>query len=92
MTETAFSIDGAGPPVVLLHGLGLTRAVWDGQLPALTNAFRVFRYDLLGHGESIKPRGAYTMVQFVEQLDELLDSLALEHTSLVGFSLGGMIS
>lgn len=92
MTQTAFSIDGAGPPVVLLHGLGLTRAVWDGQLPALTNAFRVLRYDLLGHGESIKPRGAYTMVQFVEQLDELLDSLALEHTSLVGFSLGGMIS
>ncbi len=92
MTNTAFSIDGAGPPVVLLHGLGLTRAVWDNQLPALTSAFRVLRYDLLGHGESIKHRGAYAMVQFVDQLDKLLDELGLEQTSLVGFSLGGMIA
>ncbi len=92
MTDTAFSIDGAGPPVVLLHGLGLTHAVWDQQLPALTSAFRVLRYDLLGHGESVKHRGAYAMDQFVDQLDKLLDSLALEHTSIVGFSLGGMIA
>ncbi len=92
MTDTAYSIDGAGPPVVLLHGLGLTRAVWNQQLPALTSAFRVLRYDLLGHGESVKRRGAYAMVQFVDQLDKLLDSLALENTSLVGFSLGGMIA
>lgn len=92
MTETAFSIDGDGPPVALIHGLGLNRAMWDGQVPALTGAFRVLRYDLLGHGQSAKPRGAYDMAHFVDQLTELLDALAIERTALVGFSLGGMIA
>jgi 3-oxoadipate enol-lactonase len=90
--KSAFTIEGDGPTVVLIHGLGLGRSMWDGQLPALTGRFRVVRYDLLGHGESAKPRGAIEMAHFVDQLDNLLDGLALERCALAGFSLGGMIA
>ena len=90
--KTAFTIEGNGPPVVLIHGLGLERTMWSGQAPALIGRFRVVRYDLLGHGKSAKPRGAFEMAHFVAQLDELLDGLALKRCALVGFSLGGMIA
>ena len=90
--KTALTIEGDGPTVVLIHGLGLGRAMWDGQVAALIGRFRVVRYDLLGHGESAKPRGAFEMAHFVAQLDDLLDGLALGRCALVGFSLGGMIA
>lgn len=90
--KSAFTSEGDGPTVVLIHGLGLNRSMWDRQLPALTGCFRVVRYDLLGHGESAKPCGTYNMAHFVNQLGDLLDGLALERCALVGFSLGGMIA
>ena len=92
INKTAFTIEGDGPPVVLIHGLGLERTMWSGQVPALIGRFRVVRYDLLGHGKSAKPRGAFEMADFVAQLDELLDGLALKRCAPVGFSLGGMIA
>jgi (E)-2-((N-methylformamido)methylene)succinate hydrolase len=90
--RTAFAAEGDGPTVVLIHGLGLARGMWDGQVAALSRRFRTLRYDLLGHGESARPRGAFEMLHFVAQLDELLDGLALDRCALVGFSLGGMIA
>jgi 3-oxoadipate enol-lactonase len=88
---TAYETGGQGRPVVLVHGLGMTRAMWDWQWPALTRRFHVVRYDLLGHGESDKPRTAYSLGRFADQLAVLLDGLGLERAALVGFSLGGMI-
>ena len=92
---TAYEAGGDGPPgvpaVVLVHGLGMARQMWDWQWEALTGRFQVVRYDLLGHGESIKPKQPYALAHFVGQLEELLDGLGLEVCALVGFSLGGMI-
>ena len=68
--RTAFAAEGDGPTVVLIHGLGLARGMWDGQVAALSRRFRTLRYDLLGHGESARPRGAFEMLHFVAQLDE----------------------
>lgn len=90
-SETAYEIAGSGPPVVLVHGLGMTRAMWDWQWPALTARFRVLRYDLLGHGESAKPRDGYGLARFADQLAALMDETGLARAALVGFSLGGMI-
>ena len=70
---TAFQQAGEGPVVVLIHGLGLNMDVWQWQLDALLQHYTVLRYDLLGHGDSIKPKGAYTMVQMVDQLHQLMD-------------------
>lgn len=88
---TAFSMSGTGRPVVLVHGLGLNRHMWQWQLDALTPRFRVIRYDLLGHGGSDKPRGPCSMEQMVDQLLTLIDDLELDRCALVGFSLGGSI-
>jgi len=88
---TAFESAGEGPPVVLVHGLGMNRAMWDRQWPALAGRFRAVRYDLLGHGASDKPRDAYSLARFADQIADLLDGLGIERAALVGFSLGGMI-
>ena len=89
---TAYETHGAGPPVVLIHGLGLNRKMWQWQLDALTPDFTVVCYDLLGHGDSEKPRGPYTMRSMVDQISELMDALEFERAALVGFSLGGLIA
>ena len=92
MSATAYDVYGEGSPVILIHGLGLNRAMWQWQLPALEPKFQVVSYDLLGHGESPKPAGPYTMQQMVGQLDDLIIDLGISRAALVGFSLGGLIN
>ena len=92
MSATAYDVHGDGAPVILIHGLGLNRAMWQWQLPALETKFQVVCYDLLGHGDSPKPAGPYTMQQMVAQLDDLMIDLDIPRAALVGFSLGGLIN
>ena len=92
MSATAYDVHGDGAPVILIHGLGLNRAMWQWQLSALSAKFRVVCYDLLGHGDSPKPPGPYTMQQMVDQLDDLMIDLDISRAALVGFSLGGLIN
>ena len=80
------------PAVVLIHGLGLNRALWAATTPALTR-FRVLTYDLLGHGQTPSPPGtAPTLADLTRQLAGLLDDLRLPGAALVGFSMGGMVA
>lgn len=88
---TVYETEGDGPPVVLVHGLGMTRAMWDWQWPALVGRYRAVRYDLLGHGESDRPRKGYSLARFADQTAEVMDGLGFDRAALVGFSLGGMI-
>lgn len=88
---TAYAVEGNGPPVVLIHGMGLNRDMWDWQLPPLRDRFTIIRYDLLGHGESVARAGRYEMTDFVDQLRELLDHLGVTLAAIAGFSLGGLI-
>ena len=91
---TAFDIHGPldAPAVVLIHGLGLNRAVWDLTQPALTPHYRVLRYDLLGHGQTPGPTDRPDLPLLTRQLAALMDYLHLPNAALVGFSLGGMIA
>ena len=89
---TAWERHGSGPPVVLVHGFGLVRAMWQWQLPALTPHFSVLTYDLLGHGESAPPAGTPDLAMFSGQLLGLMDRCGIERAGVVGFSLGGMIA
>ena len=93
MPGTAFDIHGpeGAPAVVLIHGLGLTRALWDLTLPALAPAYRVVTYDILGHGQTPSP-AAPTLTLLSQQLADLLDFLKLPCAAVVGFSLGGIIA
>lgn len=89
---TAYDVLGRGPAVVLVHGLGLNRRMWQWQLDALLPHFMVVQYDLVGHGDSDKPAGPYHMEHMIDQLDQLLSDVGVEKCALVGFSLGGLIA
>ena len=87
-----YRIDGDGPPVTLIHGVGSYLESWDGVIAAIGGGYRFLRYDLRGHGESPKPPGPYSLDDFVDDLAELLDEQGIESTHLAGFSLGGLIA
>jgi 3-oxoadipate enol-lactonase len=82
----------AGAPVVVLSSsLGSSLAMWEPQLPALAQRFRVLRYDHRGHGASPVPDGPYTIDEIAGDALELLDALGLERVSFCGLSLGGAV-
>ncbi len=79
-----------GPLVVLAHPIGTSLAIWEPQLPALEERFRVVRYDARGHGSSPVPAGAYSMADLGADLVALIERLGGGPASIVGQSLGGM--
>lgn len=83
---------GSGPPLILIHALGLSHELWKPQIPQLAAMYDVVAYDLRGHGDTDIPPGPYTLADFAEDLAGLLDALGFERTHLVGISLGGMIA
>ena len=83
--------DGA-PVLVMIHGLGLTRATWDDFVPVLVKGYRVVSYDLCGHGQSLMPAVNPSLTVLSDQLLGLLDALGVARATLIGFSLGGMIN
>ena len=92
LSGTALEISGSGPPVVLLHGVGLNQSIWTGQAKALESDFQVITYDLLGHGRSAAAAANAQLADWVSQLDDVVRNLALEKFALVGFSFGGLIA
>jgi 3-oxoadipate enol-lactonase len=89
----AFTEQGSGPVVVLLHGFPLSRVMWAGQLGALGASHRVVAPDLRGHGESPAPDATYTMEQMADDVVELLDGLAISEPVVVGgLSMGGYVA
>ncbi|MCG7632803.1 3-oxoadipate enol-lactonase [Gordonia McavH-238-E] len=79
-----------GPAVVLSNSLGSTHRMWDAQIAALEERFRVVRYDTRGHGDSPVPPGPYSIDELADDVIGLLDRLDIERARLVGLSLGGM--
>jgi 3-oxoadipate enol-lactonase len=88
----SYSEDGpADAPVVLLsNSLGSTRSMWDAQVPALAERFRVITYDARGHGTSPVPPPPYTLDDLVDDAVALLDEVGAARAHLVGLSLGAM--
>jgi (E)-2-((N-methylformamido)methylene)succinate hydrolase len=89
---TAGSIAGKGPPIVLLHGVGLDRRMWQAQVYYFARSHTVVCYDLLGHGQSAKISAPCSLAHFTRQLEDVLTALKLDKVSLIGFSFGGMIA
>lgn len=78
------------PVVLLSNSLGSTYEMWDPQVDALSERFRVVRYDTRGHGRSPVPPGPYTIDDLVDDVVALLDRLEVPRAHVVGLSLGGM--
>jgi 3-oxoadipate enol-lactonase len=89
----AIRIDGPRdrPPLLLSNSLGTTFRMWDAQMPSLSEAFRVIRYDSRGHGQSDAPAGDYSIARLAADALAVLDSLHIETTAFVGLSKGGMV-
>ncbi len=91
---TYYEDNGRGPPMVMIHGMGGDRTVWDPLAAKLSDRFRLIRPDILGHGRSRQsaPPAPWQFSQFARQVAELLTHLDIDSAVIVGFSLGGMIA
>lgn len=83
---------GQGTPLLLVHGLGSSIRDWEYQLPALSARHRLIALDVRGHGRSGKPREAYSIQAFADDVAALIEHLGLQRVHLVGISMGGMIA
>jgi pimeloyl-ACP methyl ester carboxylesterase len=88
----AYRDTGQGPALLLIHGMAGSSATWDAVIPQLAKKYRVIAPDLLGHGESAKPRGDYSLGAFAAWLRDLLNELGVERATVIGQSLGGGIA
>ena len=84
---------GQGPPILLLHGVGLSHTVWKDVLPGLASGFRVIAPDLRGHGRSPNPPDShFTFPELEGDLLRLLDSKGVESAYVVGHSGGALLA
>ncbi|MFI1865563.1 alpha/beta fold hydrolase [Streptomyces jumonjinensis] len=88
----AYRMAGRGAAVVLIHGIGDSSSTWAEIIPGLAGRYRVIAPDLLGHGESDKPRGDYSPGAYANGIRDLLSALGVERATLVGHSLGGAVA
>ena len=88
----AWERQGAGPPLLLIHGLGYARWGWEPVLPGLAERFSVVLFDNRGIGESDAPPGPYTAAEMAADAVQVLDEAGIERAHVVGTSLGGMVA
>jgi 3-oxoadipate enol-lactonase len=79
------------PVLVMLNSLGCLLSMWDRQIPALTQRFRVLRFDTRGHGQSSIGTAPYTIDRVGRDVVDLLDALAIDRAHFCGLSMGGMV-
>ena len=87
------SVEGrdGGPTLMLSNSLGCTLQMWEPQMKALTQLFRVIRYDRRGHGKSGVPPGPYSMDRLGKDVLAILDDLNIDKVHWCGLSMGGMV-
>lgn len=91
--ELNYQIEGPehAPVLVLSNSLGTDLHMWDTQMPAFTEHFRVLRFDTRGHGKSSVSEGPYSIEQLGRDTLALLDALQIERAHFCGLSMGGLI-
>lgn len=88
--KISYDIQGEGPPLILVHGTPWSSFNWRHIIPALSQFYTVFYYDLLGYGQSEKGRGLNVSLGVQNKiLAELLDYWGLESPIVVGHDFGG---
>jgi pimeloyl-ACP methyl ester carboxylesterase len=88
----AFRVAGSGPALLLIHGVGCDSRSWEPVLAKLAQRFTVIAPDLLGHGESDKPRADYSLPAFANGMRDLLAALGIDRVTVVGHSFGGGVA
>lgn len=89
-----YRIDGNedAPWVTLTTGIANDLTLWDSQVPALAEDFRILRFDTRGHGDSSATEGPYTLDLLVDDIGALWNGLGIAKSHLVGIGLGGVVA
>jgi pimeloyl-ACP methyl ester carboxylesterase len=90
--RVAYRDEGSGEVLLLIHGMAGSSDAWRELIPRLAKQYRVVAPDLIGHGQSVKPRGDYSLGAFAVSLRDLLDELGIAQATIVGHSLGGGVA
>lgn len=90
--ELAYSVEGEGDTVVLLHGWGCDRNIWKSSIEVLRSHFRVIAVDFAGFGASEEPRSVWGVEEYTRSVEALLKELNIQSPTLVGHSFGGRVS
>lgn len=83
---------GRGPAVLLIHGIAGSSRTWEQVIPLLAEEFTVIAPDLIGHGDSDKPPGDYSLGAHASALRDLLSVLGIDRATIVGQSFGGGVA
>jgi 3-oxoadipate enol-lactonase len=83
---------GEGPPLVLLHCLGVDHRLWEIGAAGLERDFTLLSYDFPGHGEAPLPSRSYSIEDLSNQLAALLEREGIARVHLAGISLGGLVA
>jgi len=80
------------PSIIFIHGFPLNKSMWDMQVEALKDTYRVIAYDVRGHGYSDSGNTKFSIALFASDLLDLMDAIGLERTIVCGLSMGGYIA
>ena len=90
--EVTYRMGGDGPAILLIHGMAGSSRTWKDVTERLVGDHTVIAPDLLGHGESAKPMGDYSLGAFASGIRDLLGVIGVERCTVVGQSLGGGVA
>ena len=86
--------EGSGPAILLTHGFGASSRMWEGQVEAFRDRYRVIAWDMRGHGDTDSPEdpAEYSEPATVADIAAILDACGVESAVVGGLSLGGYMS
>ena len=90
--EIGYLRAGAGPAVVLIHGVGMNAEIWAPQIAALARHYDVIALDMLGHGQSMLPPDPPALADYADAVVGLMDALALPKAAVIGHSMGALVA
>src|SRR6185295_46683 len=90
--QMAYTDQGLGRPVVLIHGYPFNRSLWNEQVAVLSSSYRVVTPDLRGFGETDPSPGPATMKRMADDVARLMDHLGISQAVIGGLSMGGYVA
>ncbi|NWG02866.1 MAG: alpha/beta hydrolase [Syntrophaceae bacterium] len=84
-----YAVKGEGKPLLLIHGYGAGMWVWEKQIDILSQTYRVYALDVIGHGFSDRPKIAYTPEIYIHFLRDFMNAIGIKKATLIGNSMGG---
>src|ERR671929_2349826 len=90
--KVSYRREGWGQVILLIHGITGSSQTWEDVIPFLSERYTVIAPDLLGHGDSAKPRGDYSLGAYASGIRDLMRAIGHDRATVVGHSLGGGVA